>query len=46
LKWLTPVFDGGSPVLDFRVWFDNAGSSFRVLASGVIPTQYNSTSLT
>jgi len=26
LSWIAPVFDGGSPVVDYRVWYDNASN--------------------
>ena len=36
LAWLAPLFDGGSPVVDYRIWYDNAsGGTFEILASGV-----------
>jgi hypothetical protein len=29
MTWVAPVFDGGSPVIDYSVWYDNAsGSTF------------------
>jgi hypothetical protein len=33
LTWAAPVFDGGSPIIDYKLWFDDAtGSTFEVLA--------------
>jgi hypothetical protein len=47
LVWTAAGFDGGSPVLDFRVWFDNAeGGEFTVLASNVPQATYTATQMT
>jgi hypothetical protein len=47
LTWVAPVFDGGSPVLDYRVWYDNAsGGDFIELTTGVTDTSYTATGLT
>jgi len=48
LTWTAPVFDGGSPVIDYRVWFDNAsaGASFVELVSGLQSTSFTATGLT
>ena len=48
LTWTAPVFDGGSPVIDYRVWYDNAsaGASFVELVSGLQSTSYTATGLT
>lgn len=36
LTWAAPEFNGGSPIIDYRIWFDNAtGSVFEVLAEGL-----------
>lgn len=37
LKWLAPVFDGGSSVLDYSIWFDDAsnGVTYTALVSGL-----------
>ena len=45
---MAPVFDGGSPVVDYRVWYDNAsnGDSFVTFASGIVDTYYIATGLT
>jgi hypothetical protein len=44
LEWVAPVFDGGSPIHDYRVWYDNAvgDGNFVVLAEGL---QYTHTAL-
>jgi hypothetical protein len=47
LSWTAPTFDGGSAILDYRIYYDNAsGSDFEVLASNVADTQYIVTGLT
>ncbi len=48
LQWLAPVFDGGSPVIDYRVWYDNAsaGATFTVIAESVPSLTYLVTGLT
>lgn len=35
--WVAPVFDGGSPIHDYRLWHDNASgdNNFVVLAEGL-----------
>jgi hypothetical protein len=36
LTWVAPTFDGGSPILDYRVWTNSgSGDNFNVLASGI-----------
>lgn len=46
LQWIAPVFDGGSPVIDYRVWYDNAsGGAFEVLTEGVVTNAYTATGL-
>jgi hypothetical protein len=48
LAWVAPNFDGGSPVIDYRVWYDNAsnGDSFVTFVSGITDTDYIATGLT
>ncbi len=38
--------DGGSPVRDFRITYDQSTGVFEVLASGLIQTAYTATGLT
>jgi hypothetical protein len=33
LTWESPTFNGGSPVLDFTIWFDNAEDNYQELAT-------------
>jgi hypothetical protein len=36
LSWQAPSFNGGSVIIDYRVWTDQAnGSNFVILAQGV-----------
>lgn len=36
LAWTPPVFNGGAPILDYRLWFDDAtGTTFEILESGL-----------
>ena len=47
LAWTAPIFDGGSLLLDYRLWFDNAsGSTFQILQETVTATTYTAVSLT
>ena len=44
---MAPIFNGGSAVIDYRIWTDSAsGSTFTVLASGVTSLSYTIASLT
>jgi cellulose 1,4-beta-cellobiosidase len=46
LNWVAPVFVGGSPLLDYRVWTDDSGGAFVELTSGLTGTSYTATGLT
>lgn len=47
LSWTAPVFDGGSPVVDYKVWYDNAsGGAFELLEENVASTTYTAMGLT
>lgn len=47
LAWVAPVFSGGSAVLDYAVWFDDAtnGVTFTEFASGLTDLSYTATGL-
>lgn len=40
VTWLAPVFNGGSPVLDYRVSCDFGSGSYQFLQSGITTTSY------
>jgi len=43
---MAPTFDGGSQVLDYRIWYDKASEShFEVLVEGLIAINYINTGL-
>jgi titin len=48
LTWLAPVFDGGSAILDYRIWYDDAsdGAQFVELVSGLNDLSYTALGLT
>jgi hypothetical protein len=47
LTWLAPDFNGGSPLLDYRVWTDDSGAPVYVVeAEGLTDLTYTSTGLT
>jgi hypothetical protein len=45
LTWVAPVFGGGSPLLDYRVWTDQSNNDFIELVS-ISSTSYTATGLT
>jgi hypothetical protein len=45
LDWIAPVFDGGSPVIDYRVWYDNANDDWQVFDEGITDTSYTALGL-
>ena len=46
LTWSAPSFNGGSAILDYKIWYDNAkGGSFSVLAESAFGTSYIATGL-
>jgi hypothetical protein len=47
LTWSSPVFDGGSSLIDYKLWFDDAndGVTFTELASGLTDASYTATGL-
>jgi hypothetical protein len=48
LSWSAPIFDGGSALIDYRIYFDDAtsGVTFTELVSGLTGTSYTANSLT
>ena len=47
LSWVAPNFNGGSAVLDYRLWYDNAtGSTYTVLFEIISALSYTATGLT
>jgi hypothetical protein len=47
LTWSAPIFDGGSALIDYRIFFDDAtGVTFTELASGLTGNSYTANSLT
>jgi len=47
LTWDPPSFNGGSPILDYRIWTDNGSiSQFVVLAEANVLNEYTMTGTT
>ena len=46
LTWYEGASNGGSPVIDYRLWYTYGSLSSSVLASGITTTSYIATSLT
>lgn len=48
LVWSAPVFNGGSAVTDYRVWYDDAtdGVTFTIVETSVTGLTYTATGLT
>ena len=47
LTWVAPVFDGGSPLIDYRLWTDDAtGGDFIVLEQSLTSLSYTAVGLT
>lgn len=44
---MAPVFNGGTPVIDYRIWYDNTsnGVTFMELVSGLTGLDYIATGL-
>jgi len=40
MTWVAPAVNGGTPVIDYRVSWDQGGSTFVQLASGITSTAY------
>jgi len=43
MTWIAPTVVGGSPVIDYRVSWDQGGSTYTVLATGITATSYSTT---
>jgi len=43
MTWTAPSVVGGSAVIDYRVSWDQGGSSYVVLATGITTTSYSTT---
>ena len=47
LTWAAPVFTGGSPLIDYRLYTDNAsGTDFTILVESLTVLEYTATGLT
>jgi hypothetical protein len=47
LSWSPPIFNGGSNVIDYRIWYDDgtSGTTFSVVAENIVEANYIVTSL-
>jgi hypothetical protein len=46
MTWSPPDFDGGSPVIDYRIMSDGAfGGAFTLLAENILETSYIDTTV-
>jgi len=43
ITWTAPTVVGGSAVIDYRVSWDQGGSTYTVLATGITATSYSTT---
>jgi len=43
MTWTAPTVVGGSAVIDYRISWDQGGSTFAVLATGITTTSYSTT---
>lgn len=46
LTWTKGVGEGGTPVIDYRVWYDQAANNWKVLQSNIVATSLTVTTLT
>lgn len=45
LDWDEGLADGGTPVIDYTLWYDQGGNTYVILASGILTTSYIATGL-
>jgi len=43
ITWTAPTLNGGTPVIDYRVSWDQGGSTYTVIISGITTTSYSTT---
>jgi hypothetical protein len=49
MTWVAPVLTGGSPVIDYRIYYDQgipSASTFTILDSNILATTYTASSMT
>jgi hypothetical protein len=46
LTWLEGSFNGGAPIIDYRLWSDQGTGSFILLQSSILTTSFTVTGLT
>ena len=46
IAWIKGVAEGGTPVIDYRLWYDQANGNYIVFQAGVLPQSYITTALT
>jgi hypothetical protein len=47
LSWTTPIFEGGSALIDYKLWYDNSsGSTWSVFESTIVANEFTATDLT
>ena len=45
MTWNEGAANGGTPVIDYRIWQAYASDAYQVLVEGVLPTEFTSVSL-
>jgi hypothetical protein len=46
LSWEAPVFTGASPLIDYKLWYDNAsGTTWEVFTASITDLEYTVTGL-
>lgn len=46
MSWLEGAANGGTPVIDYTVWYDQGTDSYTELVSGITDLKYTATTLT